>query len=136
MIEAFGHRNITAENRTTFEVTRDEHLTRRGDCIIAVNATKGARDLSQEFKQLVREEAAKITMVLEVGAWREVAVGRGHSQLTLRHATDLVVRRSTYVCDRTLMVRADKAAIDLSRKLVKEAQNPWRKIKIGITVEL
>jgi hypothetical protein len=37
-IEAWGHPNVSANNRTTFEVTKEDHLTRRGDCIIAINA--------------------------------------------------------------------------------------------------
>ena len=136
VVEAFGHLNVRAKNRTTFEVTKDDHLTRRGDCIIAVSATKGARDLNEEFKQLARAGEAKISVVLEVGEIRETVVGRGDPKLTLSHASDLVVRKSYYVCDRTLMVGADKAATDLSRELVKEAQNPSRKIKVIITVEV
>jgi len=83
---------------------------------------------------LARKEDANITLVLEVGTYREVVVGRGDSQLTFSHATDLVVRKSNYVCNRTLMIGADKAANDFSRKLVEKAQNPCRKIKIKISV--
>ena len=136
MIEAWGHPNITANNRTTFEVTREKNLTRRGDCIVAVNASKGTRDLNEEFKKLARREDAKIMVIIEVGAYREVAVGMGDTHLTLNHATDLVARKSSYVCDRTLMLGADKAARDFSRDLIRETQNPSRRVMVTLVVEV
>ena len=128
--------NVTANNRTTFEVTKEKNLTRRGDCIVAVNASKGMRDLKEEFKKLVRKEKSKITVIIEVGAYREVVVGIGDTQLTLNHPTDLVVRKSSYVCDRTLMLRANKAARDFSRDLVRETQNPLQKVMFTLVVEV
>lgn len=135
-IEAWSHPNVTARNRMTFEVTKEDHLTRRGDCIIAIKASKGARDLSDEFKQLARRGDAEITVIIEVGSCREVAKGRGDPRLTLSHTTDLVARKSSYTCDRTLMVGADKAAINLSRDMVKELQKPSQKVLVTLIVEL
>lgn len=135
-IEAWGHSNITAKNKTTFEVTRETHLTKRGDCIIAVSASKGAQNLSDAFKQLTRRDDAKITVIIEASNHREMAVGRGNLQLTLSHATDLIARKSSYTCDRTLMVEADKAAADFSRSLVKELQNSSQKVMITLIVEV
>ncbi|HIP58595.1 MAG TPA: DUF371 domain-containing protein, partial [Archaeoglobus profundus] len=34
VITAWGHPNITAKHRTTLEITKDEELSIRGDCII------------------------------------------------------------------------------------------------------
>jgi len=65
----------------------------------------------------------------------EVVRARGDSRLSFSHPTDLVVRRSGYVCGRTVAVGADKAAGDLSRTLVEKMQNPHQKIKITLTVE-
>jgi len=135
-IEAWGHVNVTAKNRTTFEVTKENHLTRRGDCIIAINASKGAQDLSDEFKQLARRGDARITVIIEAGASREVAVGRGDPRLTLSHTTDLVARKSSYTCDRTLMVEADRAAADLSRDLIKEVQKSSQRVMITLIAEV
>jgi hypothetical protein len=135
-IEAWGHPNVSANNRTTFEVTKEDRLTRRGDCIIAINASKGARDLNDEFKQFARQGNAKITLIIEAGQYREMANGRGDLRLTLSHPTDLVVRKSSYICDRTLMIEADKAAIDFSRDLVKKFQEPSQKVIITLIVEV
>lgn len=135
-IEALGHENITARNKTTFEITKENHLTSRGDCIIAVNASKGAQDLSFKFKRLARRKDARITTIIEVGIYREISVGRGDSQLTLNHKTDLVARKSDYKCDRTFMICADTAAADFSRELVKELQKSKHRIVITLVVDI
>jgi len=135
-IEALGHRNITAKNRTTFEVTKDCHLTKRGDCIVAVNATKGAVDLSEEFKESAIQEGARIIVVVEVGGLKEVAKGWGSPLLTFIHPTDLVVRKSSYTCGRTLMINSDKAAKDFSRELVEHLKKPGQKVMVTLMVEV
>lgn len=135
-IEAWGHVNITAVNTTTFQMTKEDHLTRKGDCIIAINASKGARDLSAEFKRLVRRRQAEVKVIIEAGTSVEIAMGRGDPQLLLNHPTDLVVRKSDYTCNRTLMIRADKGAVDFSRDLVLEVQNPLHKVLITLIAEV
>ena len=135
-IEAWGHPNVTAKNMTTFELTKENYLTRRGDCIIAINASKGARDLNDEFKKLARREDAEITVIIEAGSCRETAKGRGDPRLTLTHATDLVVRKSNYICDRTLMIRSDKVARDFSRDMVEVLKSPSQKVVATLIVEV
>ena len=49
-ITAFGHKNVRATHRTTLEITKDEELSVRGDCIVAVAADKGFFDLKPKFK--------------------------------------------------------------------------------------
>ncbi|MEM2324735.1 MAG: DUF371 domain-containing protein, partial [Archaeoglobaceae archaeon] len=39
-ILAFGHSNITAKHRTTFEITKDQEISKRADCVIGVKASK------------------------------------------------------------------------------------------------
>ncbi|MCJ7634033.1 DUF371 domain-containing protein [Candidatus Bathyarchaeota archaeon] len=136
IVEAWGHPNVTAKNKTTFEITKETHLTKRGDCIIAIQSSKGAQDLREEFKKLVKREDAKITVKIEVGEYMEVAIGKGNPHLTLSHATDLVIRKSNYFCNRTLMVGSDKAARDFSLSLIRAVQNPSQKVLITLLVEV
>ena len=35
---AFGHKNITANHKTTLEFTKENSVTKKGDCIIGVNS--------------------------------------------------------------------------------------------------
>jgi len=135
LISAHGHRNVQSTNKTTFEITRENHLTKRGDCVIAVGATKGATDLNPRFKTVARNQSARITIKIEVDREEEIVTAWGNPRLSFTHPTDLVVRKSDYVCGRTLAIRADKAARDLSRKLVEKLRNPNQKVKITLTAE-
>jgi hypothetical protein len=135
LISAHGHRNIQSTNKTTFEITKETHLTKRGDCIIATGATKGAIDLNPRFKAVARSQDARITIKIEVNEEEETVTARGNPGLLFTHPTDLVVRKSDYVCGRTLAVRADKAACDLSRRLIEKLRNPDQKVKITLTAE-
>jgi len=132
VIDAYGHENILATHKTTFEITKEAHLTKRGDCIIAVRATKGALDLLSEFKETARKENAKIIIVIEADGVKEVINAQGSPYLLFTHPTDLVIRKSGYVCGRTLAVKADKVACDLSKQLVKKLKNPSQKIRITL----
>lgn len=135
VFSARGHENIEATHKTTFEVTKETTLTKQGDCIIAVEASKAAADLPFEFKEAARKEGAQITVTIEAGELREVVKAKGSPQLQFMHPTDLVVRKSGYVCGRTLAIRADKAASDFSRELVEKLKDPSQEITVTLAVE-
>jgi hypothetical protein len=135
IIYANGHENVQSRNRTTFEITKAQFLTKRGDCIIAVGADKGAADLNFNFKEAARNENARITITIDAGGEIETIDAWGSPQLSFSHPTDLVVRKSNYVCDRTLAIRADKAAKDLSRKLVEKLHDSNQTVKITLTAK-
>ena len=134
IIFGYGHENIRATHKTTLEFTKEKHLTKKGDCIIAVAADKGLADLSREFKENLRKPNAKLTILIEAGGITEQVQACGSQQLILTHPTDAVIRKSSYQCARTLAIHADKAADDLSRELVKKLENPKQKVKITLTV--
>ncbi|WP_309493267.1 DUF371 domain-containing protein [Candidatus Hecatella orcuttiae] len=139
VVEVFtarGHKAVRATHRTTLEVTKEECLSLRGDCIIAVGANKGAAELSSKFKQLARKSEAKLTLTVKVEGERELVRGWGDPRLSFSHPTDLVVRKSNYICPRTVMVRADKAAADLSRELVAKLSRADVSVVIELTVEV
>lgn len=134
VILARGHENILATHKTTFEITKESSLSKRGDCVIAVSADKGLDDLSFEFKEKLRKEGAKITVFIEAGGICETVDAYGSPHLVLTHPTDVVIRKSRYICNRTLAVKADKAACDLSRTLVKKLRSPEQRVKIALTL--
>jgi len=135
IVDAYGHENIRATHKTTFEITKESTLTKRGDCVIGVSATKGAKDLSPEFKEAMKREDVQITITIEANEIREVVRARGSPQLLFTHSTDMVVRRSNYICGRTIAIEANKAAKDISRKLIEKIQNSSHACKITLTVE-
>ena len=134
-ISAYGHENVRSTHETTFEITKEKSLTERGDCIIAVGATKGAKDLGLKFREAAKRKAARIKITVEAGGVKEVVKARGTPRLLLTHPTDLVVRKSDYVCGRTVAIGADKAASDLSKELVEKLKDPSQKVTITLTAE-
>ena len=132
---ARGHKNVQSTHKTTFEVTKEATLTNQGDCIIAVESTGAAADLPVEFKEAAKKQGARITITIEANKLKEIVNARGSSQLQFTHATDLVVRKSSYVSGRTLAIRADKAAIDFSRRFVEKLKDPNQEVKVTLAVE-
>jgi len=136
IITAYGHEFIRATHKTTFEITKEKSLTPRGDCLIAVGADKSVADLSREFKELAKKRGAEIMIIIESDGEKEIVKAHGDPSLTFTHPEDIVIRKSTYVCSRTLAVKANKAAKDLSRELIKKLKNPDKKVKITLTVKI
>ena len=134
-LTARGHDSVLATHKTTFEITKNAHLTQRGDCVVAVAADKGVGDLSDELKRVLRKTSSKLTIVLQAGQEREVVEALGSPELALSHPRDIVVRKSSFVCNRTLAVKANKVAKDFSRKFVKQLRNPQQRIDITLIAE-
>jgi len=136
VIYARGHENIKATHKTTMEITKDPYLTPRGDCIIAVKANKAAVDLNPKFKTVALNPNAEITIKIEVSGIKEIVKAWGSEKLTFTHLKDMVIRKSQYVCGRTIAVKANKAALDLPRRLVEKLKNPKSVVKITLTAML
>ena len=135
IIVAFGHANVQAIHPTTLMITKDADLSRQGDCIIAVGADKAAADLSVEFKEALRKPNAKLTILIEVDGLTEQVTAYGSPKLNLTNPTDMVIRKSDFISDRTLAICADKSANSLSRKLAEKLKNPQQKANITLIVQ-
>ena len=132
---ARGHGNILALHETTVMTTREAHLSRRGDCVVAVSAEKGLSDLSTEIKEAARRPGAIIILTMRVGGEAFEVKGMGHPSLTYADPNDMVARKSGYVCDRTLMVHSDRAACDMPRTIVDKLRDSNALVEIIVTVE-
>ncbi len=133
-IIARGHPNITSKHKTTFEITKDSEISKRADCIIGVKANKGLKDLSEEFKKRARDKNSVIKVILNVGGLQETIYGRGHPELTFSHETDIVVRKSKFICPRTLMIKANKSSAELDRRLVELLKKDNQKLEMRIEI--
>lgn len=122
-IHAKGHKNIRSGHKTTLEITKEHNLTPKGDCIIAVSADKGLLDLPERFKDKLRDENSILEIIIKSNGIEEKITAGGHPDLELSHPTDMVVRKSNFICSRTLAINSDKAAIDLGRRLIEELRN-------------
>ena len=133
---ARGHVNIRATHEKTIEVTKETHLTTQGDCIVAVAAEKGLRDLPREMKDAAKRTDSTISLSLRLGDRVFTTTGRGAPGLTWDHPTDMVARMSSYTCPRTLMVYADKATIHMPRSLVQLLKDPNAIVTVTVSVEI
>lgn len=120
--KARGHKNVKATHRATIEFTRDEDLTPRGDCIVAVGAEKALKDLPDAFKEALRA-GSRVEVGIECNGRKDAIRAFGSPRLTLKGARCMIIRKSGFACDRTLCVNADKAAADLNRELVEELRD-------------
>ena len=64
-IEFYGHPNIRAWHGKTIEITKDNNLTLKGDCIVGVRASKGCSELSEGVKSALNKD---VTVKLEVNS--------------------------------------------------------------------
>lgn len=119
-IRCQGHPFVTALHPTTLEITKDTELTPRGDCIIGIAADMAARDLPREIRDLLCRDDAIVTADFCCEGQLVTVRGRGSSMMTLSHPTDMVFRRSDFVCDRTVAIRADGAARTFPRDFVEK----------------
>jgi hypothetical protein len=118
IIHCRGHPLVLGNHPTTFEVTREDHLTKNGNCIIGIAADKGCSGLSAAFKRvLANDDAVLVTRLSSEDVIFEVK-SRGCSRFTLDHPTDMVWRRSSFVCGRTIGIMSDHVAITLPKALI------------------
>ena len=132
-ILAFGHENILATHPTTLMITKDKELTKQGDCIIAIGADKAVSNLNTEFKQKLRETNTKLNMTIEINGFIEQITAYGSTELDFSNNNDMVIRKSNFTSDRTLAIKADRAAKDLPREFVKNLKLN-QQIKITLTL--
>ncbi|RLG77175.1 MAG: DUF371 domain-containing protein [Thermoprotei archaeon] len=118
VVKARGHENVKALHRTTLEITRDEYLTPRGECIVGISANKAATHLSEELRDILRRRFSVLIMVLEVEGDKDLVVAQGSPRLTFTDERRMVIRKSGYIAGDTIGVYANKAARDVSRSIV------------------
>ena len=119
-----GHENIRSNHQKTIEITKESHLTPKGDCIVGVNATASCSDLPQALKDKLKNSNSKITLLISVQNYEFIIEGNGHQDLILTHKEDIVIRKSDFICPRTLAVKCDKASDLLPRDMVTLLRNP------------
>ena len=134
-IEFFGHKNIRSNHKKTIEITKESHLTPRGDCIIGVSANSSCADLPEELKNKLKNPETTVEFLIKIGDDEFSLKGKGHPNLTLTHQEDIVLRKSDFTCPRTLSVKCDKASDLVPREMVTKLQNPKTKGLFIITVD-
>ena len=131
----FGHPNVQSLHARTVEITRERHLTLRGDCIVGINASKACADIDEKIKRKLAMNNSEVKIEIIVGNNAFAISGTGDECLSLENKNDIVIRKSNFVCPRTLSVRCDKASSDIPRDIIETLQDPATKGIFRITVE-
>jgi hypothetical protein len=131
----FGHPNVRSLHGKTVEITKDDHLTLKGDCIIGVQASKACADLDEALKRRLCSAGSVVKIEIMVGSESFVIKGAGDERLTLQNPHDIVIRKTGFVCPRTMSVKCDMASSDLPRNMVRLLQNGEAKGIFRVTVE-
>jgi uncharacterized protein len=119
-----GHTNVQSLHSKTIEITKDKDLTLNGDCIIGVNANKSCRDLSTEIKEKIKKNNSLIEIEIIVEPYSFVIKGNGNDNLLLSNHEDIVLRKSKFICDRTLSINCDFSSLDIPRNIINILKNP------------
>lgn len=128
-ITACGHENIRGTHATTIEITREEHLTKRGDCIVGVRASHTLADIRDSLLPL---RGCHVTLLISVDDLVDTVTGYVHPDLKFTDDKVIILRKSSFLCPRTLLIHTDKAARDLNRELVEKMKEPSQRMLIDI----
>jgi hypothetical protein len=124
-----GHPNVQSLHSRTIEITKDRNLTLRGDCIIGVNANKSCKDLMPKIKEKIKKNNSVIEIELIVEPYSFIIKGSGNEDLLLSNSKDIVLRKSNFICDRTLSINCDFSAFEIPREIINSLKDAS---KIGI----
>lgn len=130
-----GHKNIVSLHTRTIEITKDSNLTKNGDCIVGVSANKACNDLNPALKSRLTTKGTIVNITIIVEPHEFELYGYGNNGLDITHEHDIVLRKSSYVDSRTLVVSCDKSAVDIPRNMVSSLTNSQVKGIMRITVE-
>ncbi len=122
-----GHKNITALHQNTIEITTEPKLTINGDCIVGINASCGCNGLPEKLKKEIRDPSSKIKFSIIVDNQSFTVNGHGSKDLKLSHPHDIVLRKSKFVCPRTIAIGCNKASSAIPKKMIHVLQDPQTK---------
>jgi hypothetical protein len=120
---AKGHENVLSLHRNTVEFTHETHLTKRGDCILAVCADYSLNNIKKEWK--------KIKIHMKIDDVEDEIIAEYNPEFSNPH--EMVIRKTEFSDQRTFAIKADKAAKDIKRELVARMRNPEAVLHICIS---
>ena len=122
-ITALGHINVRGDHPTTLEITTEDFLTLKGNCIIGIKASKGCHLLNQDLKSII-QQGRNVGIFLKAGNNYDGFTGKGNPQLLLSNKISMVFRKSTFICDRTALIECTKYAGEINRDIIEWMRDP------------
>ncbi|MGC8953213.1 DUF371 domain-containing protein [Desulfurococcus amylolyticus] len=134
IVYARGHPRIKATHVTTLEISREEYLTERGDCIIGIGADRSPKDFSRVFKEALRRDDSILLAVIRVGGLVDIVLAQGSSGLIVDSPVKLIIRRSSFIEPATIGIKANKAARDIDRRIIQMLRDPGTVLELRLYV--
>ena len=129
-VYAKGHENVLGTHKTTLEVTREDFLTKRGNCIIGINANKSVLDFKPKLKEAIKS-GKKIKVVIRSGKFEDHFFGFGNPKLKLSNPVSMVFRKSEFVSDRTALIKCTKSSLEINRNLIKNLKSLHNEVELS-----
>ena len=138
-----GHENITARHKTTLEFTKDEGLGLEGDCIIGVGADFSLDGIKRFIKSLGNNRKIMIAIQM-MGHDKKESINNNLNKKIMKNQKnnetaieiinceintdfnsdrEIVVRKGDFISERTLGVKANRAAWEIDRSLAALLRN-------------
>jgi uncharacterized protein len=131
----YGHPNVRSTHKKTIEITKAPTLSLKGDCILGVNANKACRDLNPTLKRLLQQADLVVKIEIEVRDLSFAIDARSNSRLSLLNHHDIVIRKSDFVCPRTVAITCNKASSDIPSDIVQLLRKPEIQGLLRIRIE-
>ncbi|MEK6891838.1 MAG: DUF371 domain-containing protein [Nanoarchaeota archaeon] len=112
---AYGHQNILGTHKTTLEFTKDENLTLKGDCIVGVKADFELKEIKKFIKKIKNK---KITITIQTSDGKIKDKLEAEINPEFNGKKEIVIRKADFISDRTLAIKANKAAFELKKGLI------------------
>lgn len=133
IITAYGHESTTAMDEDCFEITTNKD-PKGEDCVIAVNADKACKSLSNEFK-IAAKSASRVFITIDAGGLVEKITAYGSPALKLTDTNEIVVRKTDFIDGKTVAILASKSANDFSKAMKEKLKGPNTKVEITLEVK-
>lgn len=146
----FGHPNIRALHRNTLEFTRSGKLSVDGDCIVGVMADFSIDEIRRMIDGRLRLASADILRDyppavfgpehdllranVAIFAGGMAARGTGYVNPIFSDRDEIVIRRSKFISERTLLIGSDITASNLPSGMVELMKDP--KLRIDVEIRL
>lgn len=115
---AYGHENVLGKHKTTIEFTKDDFLSKQGDCILGI-----------KLDNVPVAMKGRVKLILKIGDLIDEIEFIANENFN--HSNEFVIRKSDFLDERTFGIKADKAACDIKREIIKELKK-GKKIEVFI----